>query len=534
MNPSIQHVIIEGHNSSFHDGGVAVFRDGDIIALSAERVDREKHSFNSAAAYEFLRSRLQFEGSRVQDFFCAEYQPFQEINHPLVHASSAFLPSGFDEAVILVAEGQGGYKHGKHVSLSVWRGDSSGLQILEANPQVGPLCVDSWGHAYSAVTYYLGFGQHDQWKTMALASYGDPSVYKGVLGDLFGDPSFVPTEFHVAFGKQWGNADPPGYLGHSERFTSLLGPRRGHAEPINRRHIAIAAAAQRLIEDLLVEKCIAIRQKYGITNLCLAGGVAHNVHANYRIVRESGFEHVFIQPAAGDDGQALGKLLYRLHNQGIARWRMKSAFLGPPYDEEDIRAAIADFEAALCVEQVKSNDCLLDSIAAALMDGRIVAWFQGRSELGPRALGHRSILADPRRPDMRDILNRKVKHREEFQPFAASVIAEFANELWDLPVESPYMLLAAKDRGNAETTVPAVVHVDRSTRIQTVRADNDPLYYALLRRFGKAAGVPVLLNTSFNDRGEPIVETPRQAIESFLRMKLDLLVLHNFVLRKKA
>ncbi len=280
-------------------------------------------------------------------------------------------------------------------------------------------------------------------------------------------------------------------------------------------------------------KCIDLRDRYGLPRLCLAGGVALNVAANSRIVRESGFDEVFIQPAAGDDGQALGKLLYRLHNDfGVPRVKQWDTFRGPEYSMEEAEEALNQHRAKVEWVAFSDHEALARDVAKQLKQQRIVALWNGRSELGPRALGNRSILADPRTPGMRHVLNERVKHREFFQPFALSVRAEDATRYFDLPGESPYMLLVGHARESAVRDVPAALHVDGTSRVHTVTVEREPLLYAILTACSRAGMPPAVINTSFNDKGEPMVETPVHAIRAFLKMSIDRMVLGSFMIRR--
>jgi carbamoyltransferase len=279
--------------------------------------------------------------------------------------------------------------------------------------------------------------------------------------------------------------------------------------------------------------CRYIREKYSLSKLCLAGGVCLNVAANTKILLESGFEEVFIQPAAGDDGQALGKLLYRMNSElGLPRRILRHAYLGPNYTNDEIKNAVIKEGSLFRYKNFTTPQQLIREVASRLERQQVIAWFQGSSELGPRALGHRSILADPRRVEMRNHLN-SIKRREDFQPFALSILSEYMPHLFDLPCPSPFMLLAAKAKSEAANMFPAGLHIDNTCRLQTLTHNENELFYELVEEFMRSTGVSALLNTSFNDKGEPIVETPADAVKTFTKMQsLDALAIGSTLLER--
>lgn len=526
--------ILETHHGKSHDGGVAIYKDSAIVALAAERADRIKHSNNPEQALAFLASRLHVDPAS------ASLGPV--INHPLAHAASAYYASDFDSALILVVDGQGEYTDKSVVSLSLWMGEGLEIKPLEVRDEPAPFCTQSIGHFYSAITYYLGFGFYDQGKTMALAGYGKPgpmttaaaAFCRYANGWIEVNAPFVKTVFDETHGEMFGWPKPVDHDFAKSRLEELLGKIRHKDEPITQHHCDLAYAGQAALEDALLRFCQHMRQKYPAHNLCLAGGVALNVAANTRIVREAGFRDVFIQPAAGDDGQALGKLLYRMHNEfSFPRKPMRHAYLGPGYDHAEIREVVSSAGDRFQSIEFEDRQTLLMEVIKRLLSMKVIAWFQGSSEIGPRALGHRSILADPRKKEMRDHVN-AIKKRESFQPVALSILLEHAADWFDLPCPSPFMLLTAKAKEKSERLMPAGLHIDGTSRLQTLTQAENGLFYDLVSEYMRQAGVPALLNTSFNDKGEPIVETPNDAFKTFVQMEgIDVLVIGSSIIERK-
>ena len=528
---------MEKHHGSSHDGGVAIYKNGAIVSLAAERVDRIKHSVDPGPALAFLSSRLAVDPQSAGGGGPA-------INHPLAHAASAYYVSGFDEALILVIDGQGDYDEQSVISISLWLGQGTDIEALEVYKEPAPFCTNSIGHFYSAITYYIGFGFYEQGKTMALAPYGQPGPITDAIakfcryanGRMEVDPGFVKTVFHETYGSSFPRWRKPDQQEQAKlQLEKLLGPIRRKDEPLAQRHRDLAYAGQWALEETILRFCQDRFRKHGVRNLCLAGGVALNVAANTRIVRESGFGKVFIQPAAGDDGQALGKLLYRMHNKfSLPRKQMLHAYLGPDYDQEEISKAALAAGDSFKITEHKEQSGLLAETVQRIMSGQIIAWVQGGSEIGPRALGHRSILADPRAPGMRARLN-QVKKREDFQPFALAILAEHASDWFDLPCLSPFMLLTATAKDRAQALMPAGLHVDGTSRLQTLTHAENGLFHELVQEYMARTGVPAVLNTSFNDKGVPIVETPHQAVEMFNQMSgVDVLVMGPFILEQNS
>ena len=468
--------------------------------------------------------------------------------HHESHAASAFYPSPFDHAAVLTVDGVGEWAT---ASIGVGRGTE--LELLRE--QRWP---DSLGLLYSAFTHYTGFRVNSgEYKVMGLAPYGEPRYVDLILSrlvELRDDGSFTLDQRYFDY--------MGGLTMTSPAFHELFGgPPRAPESPLTRRDMDLARSVQQVCEEIVLRMAHAAHQATGSRALCMAGGVALNCVANARVLREGPFQTLWVQPAAGDAGGAVGAALLAWHRALGGRRRvmrgadgrpgdaMHGAFLGPAFTDAEIEAALRDAGAAY--ERVESC-ALADRVAALLAEGRVVGWCQGRMEFGPRALGARSILGDPRDPTMQRRMNVAVKFREGFRPFAPSVLAERAAEWFDLDGESPYMLLtapvteerrlAAGDDGRqgldrlhvARSEIPAVTHVDHSARVQTVDAATNPAFHALLRAFEARTGCPVLVNTSFNVRGEPIVCTPADAYRCFVRTDMDHLVVGPFLLDRAA
>ena len=463
-------------------------------------------------------------------------------DHHLSHAASAFFPSPFDEAVILTADGVGEW-----ATTTVAVGKNENLEIKKEIH-----FPHSLGLLYSAFTYYTGFKVNSgEYKLMGLAPYGTPIYEDKVkqLLDLKDDGTFRLDQkyFNYATGLTMTN----------EKFNNLFGqkPRNPQNDKITQFHMDIAASIQKVTEEIMINLAKSIRKEFGISNLCLAGGVALNCVANGKILKEKIFENIWIQPAAGDAGGSLGAALALWHiDQGNKRIvdlndDMKGSYLGTEYNQEEIerelKAVGANFE-------ILNYEELIDKTTEFLSNEKAIGWFQGRMEFGPRALGGRSILGDPRSEKMQKNLNLKVKYRESFRPFAPSVLREDLPEWFEMNVDSPYMLLVANINPNKKiemndeqknlfgidklnvkrSDIPAVTHVDYSARIQTVTKNTNSRYYDLISKFKEKTGCPIIINTSFNVRGEPIVNTPKDAFNCFMGTELDYLVIGDCILDK--
>jgi len=463
--------------------------------------------------------------------------------HHLSHAASAYYPSPFESAAVLTLDGVGEWTT---TSLAVGKGRD--LKVVKEIH-----FPHSLGLLYSAFTYYTGFKVNSgEYKVMGLAPYGEPcyaDLIKEKLITVSEDGSFQldMSYFDYATGLTMTN----------RKFDELFGgPPRTSETELTQREMNLAASVQKVTEDIILELAKGIAQETGERNLCLAGGVALNCVANSILLREKIFDNIWIQPAAGDAGGALGAALsaWYLHHKkdrivSSERDAMKGSYLGPEFSDAEIEA---EFNACGASYKKLSETELIDVVATALVDEKAVGWMQGRMEFGPRALGGRSIIADPRSPTMQKQLNLKVKYRESFRPFAPSVLREDVSEWFAHDTDSPYMLLVADVKEDKRRTmteeektffgidklnvprssVPAITHVDYSARIQTVHADTNPRYHAVISKFKEKTGCPIVVNTSFNVRGEPVICTPTDAFNCFMGTEMDILAVGNYVLYK--
>jgi carbamoyltransferase len=550
--------------SQMHDSSACIARDGQVLfAVAEERLSRLKHDATFPVLS--IRACLDFAGiteSEV-DFICQGWprprfafthdlssyatgkQPvdarallnstryfasmwhqrggenryiqafgptkgrFRFVDHHLAHAISTYAYSGFEDSAVLVLDGRGAWE-----ATSLWRGRNGRLEHMWTIPW-----PNSLGLFYAQFTHYLGFTPYsDEWKVMGLAPYGEPGI------DLseFIVPDKMP--YRVATRLLAGSDASP-----VAQIESRLGPRRAPESEINARHKNLAFAVQDACEQAMLTLARAAVAQTGCRKLCLAGGVALNSKANGKILSEGVVDHIFVQPAAGDDGVCLGAALAPLLDAGGALpiRAMRHAYLGPESPDAEIKRAL---------ETYKIRSTRVENPAAVggemLANGKILGWFQGRMEFGPRALGSRSILADPRDPEMNAKVNNAVKFREWWRPFAPSMLSEVASEYLESATDSPFMILTAQVRPEKRSIIPSVTHVDGSARPQTVERDLNPLYWNLIREFGERTGVPVVMNTSFNLRGEPIVCTPTDAIRTFFSSGMDALVMGNYVVEK--
>lgn len=418
---------------------------------------------------------------------------------------------------------------------------------------ISPMGVVTFPHSlgmfYTALTQYLGFPKYgDEYKVMGLASYGEPEMVeefrKIVIAPNGGRMDFMLAPEYFTYQKSgaemtWSAGEPTIGRLYSDFLAQKLGAAREPAEPVDRRHIAIAASMQRRLEEVIIDRLRSLRRATGLKRLCLAGGVAYNCVVNGKILEQTGFEDIYIQSAAGDAGLAIGAAFDQWHSSAPREreFVMEHANWGPEFRDDEIAAILSSRESEIAsqgcvISQIENEDELCRTTAATIAEGLVVGWFQGRMEWGPRALGNRSILADPRRVEMRDILNAKIKRREMFRPFAPSILEEAAGDYFTQSYPSPFMLMAYSVRPEKRAAIPATTHVDGTGRLQTVNARQNPLYYKLIREFGRQTGVPVLLNTSFNEN-EPVVCGPDEALDCFLRTKMDLLVMGRFSVRRK-
>jgi carbamoyltransferase len=453
-----------------------------------------------------------------------------DVEHHQAHIASAFFVSPFDEAAILSVDAFGDF-----ASTITAVGHDSSYEVLDR-----VLFPHSLGIFYAAFTQWLGFQQYgDEGKVMGLASYGDPAPNLRAMRDALQTTAdlFVLDLDYFTHDKEgvdmtWDDGSP--HIGRifSDKFVETFGPPREPETEVTKHYSDVAASLQRRLEEVYLHLVDRLQVRTGLQRLCLAGGVALNAVANGRILPETGFDELFIQPATSDAGSAVGAAYY-VWNQELRQPRsfvMRDACTGPEYDDAAVVAAIDD--AGLEATRL-DDDALFPAVAERIAAGDIVGWFQGRMEFGPRALGHRSIVADPRSPEMKEILNARIKHREPFRPFGASILAEETGDWFEQDYPSPFMVLVYKTRADKRSLIPAVNHVDDTGRVQTVEREVDPRYYRLIEEFGRQTGVPILLNTSFNEN-EPIVMTPAEALDTFQKTHMDLLVLGNYVLRGDA
>ncbi len=490
----------------------------------------------------FLKDQLFKELKKLDENFAIEKLLFGE--HHFSHAASAFYPSPFEEAVVLTLDGVGEW-----ATTTVAIGKGNKLDIVKEIH-----FPHSLGLLYSAFTYYTGFRVNSgEYKVMGLAPYGEPRYKALILEkiiDLKEDGSFRLDQsyFNYATGLTMTN----------KKFSDLFGQpaRKPETDELTQFHMDIAASVQAVTEEVVLTMTRSLAQEYNIPNLCMAGGVALNCVANGKILRDQSFKDIWMQPAAGDAGGALGVALAVWHKEldnprtVNPKDSMQGAYLGPSYDQNTIEEQLIGCGAKFTA---LSEEEMLEQTARALAEGKAVGWFQGRMEFGPRALGGRSVLGDPRSETMQKTLNLKVKYRESFRPFAPSVLREDVAEWFELDYDSPYMQLVDEvshnkrrqmsaeenalfgiDKLNTKRSeIPAVTHVDYSARIQTVHKETNPRYHALISKFKERTGCPVVVNTSFNVRGEPIVCTPEDAFRCFMGTEIEVLVVGNCILRKE-
>jgi carbamoyltransferase len=573
------HNYVLGLNTYDHDVSACLLRDGAIaFAIAKERITREKHA--SGFYKEVIDYCMEAEGITLDDVdlivrncyilpvsemedrlvyqdmpgFLPEYEradvakhplyrshaaKVKTISHHLAHAYSAFAVSPFEQGVVMVVDGVGSYRSDvsepypatdtatplARESESYYKFDGSKIECLKKvwmEPDRGFLSDEFYnmpglGALYSRASTYI-FGDWNKCgELMGLAPYGRREQMKPLM-EIAGNELQVP---------RW-----------SAEFNQPYVMDRGgkwEASPSMRHWEDLAWRVQDDTEKVLLARARWLRETTGARNLCIAGGVALNCVANGRIAREAGFENVWIQPAAGDDGIAIGCAVYgQLEVLKQPRsFVMKQSYVGKPYAEEDIEKATQKFLVRIQTTAIRSDNICRET-AKLLAEQRVIGWFQGGSEFGPRALGNRSLLADPRKAEMKDILNSRVKHRQPFRPFAPIVLAERAKEIFEGEEDSPFMLIAKAVCSEWRDRIPAIVHVDGTARVQTVSQDTNPVLYRLLKEFEALTGVPVLINTSFNVKGEPIVETPADAVVCFLTTGIDNLVLHDTLISKNA
>jgi len=442
--------------------------------------------------------------------------PILFVEHHLAHAASTFFVSPFDEAAILTVDGVG-----------EWATTTCGLgrsNHIELTQEIR--FPHSLGLLYSAVTAYLGFEVNEgEGKVMGLAPYGQP-VYRKQFEDVIDvkpDGSFRLNLDYFAF--HYGTEM------FSPRFEQVFGPRRQRGEPLNDHYNNMAATVEAVLEDTMLALARDLKKTTGSHYLCIGGGVGLSSCSNGRLLREVPFDDIFIQPAAGDGGTSVGVTTY-INTMLLGNPRnyvMRDAYLGPEYSDDEIETYLGQNG----IPHTRLSDKeLLETTARLLTEQKIIGWYQGRLEFGPRALGHRSILADPRNPKMKEIVNERVKHREPFRPFAPSALLDRSPEFFDCSVPSPFMLLVADVHPDKRALIPAITHVDGTARLQTVTREENGVYYDLIAEFDRQTGVPVIFNTSFNDKGEAIVRTPEDAYKCFAKTGMDYLVMGHFLVSK--
>ncbi len=568
------HTYILGINAYDHDVSACLLRDGEIaFAITKERITRQKHDtgfYQEVIDYclsaegitlddvdlvvrncyvlpvEDLEQRLMYEDvpefmdederkqAAASPLHLSTSDKVVTLSHHLAHAYSAFAASPFDEGVVMVVDGVGNYATDipekdqltenvnplARESESYYKFQGSKLEALKKiwlEPTRGFLSDEFFfmaglGALYSRVSSYIFADWNKCGEVMGLAPYGRPNGFEPLL--QMQDGELKVPDWTAAFNRPY----------RDQKWEET--PELAHWEDM-------AWRIQDDTEKVLLARAIWLREASGAKNLCIAGGVGLNCVANGRLVREAGYDNIWIQPAAGDDGIAIGCAYYG-HCEILKKPRsfvMEHSYLGRPYSDQDVQDVVSRGLIGLATKSTRSENICRDT-AKLLSEGKVLGWFQGRSEFGPRALGNRSILADPRKPEMKETLNSRVKFRQAFRPFAPIVLAERASEIFAGDEESPFMLIAKNVRPEWRDKIPAIVHVDGTARVQTVRRETNERLYRLLKEFEALTGVPVLLNTSFNVKGEPIVETPLDAVRCFLSTGIDHLAIHDLLLAK--
>ena len=559
---------ILGISCFYHDAAACVLRDGEVVAAaSEERFTRKKHDADfpqNAVRYCLEEAGIEVGDLAFVGFYDKPFTKFERIlttylgvaprgikswvlaiplwlkekiflrktiekklgydgeilfsEHHESHAASSFYCSPFDEAAILTLDGVGEWAT---AAKGVGRGEEITLTHEIHFPH-------SLGLLYTAFTYYLGFKVNSgEYKVMGLAPYGQPTYYDRIMDNLIDvkpDGSFKLNMDYFAYTYDLKMIN--------SKFDDLFeGPPRVPETWLNQREFDIAASIQKALEEVVLRLCRSLHKETGLANLCLAGGVALNCVANGKILKETPFTDLYVQPAAGDAGGAVGvaKLIWHRYLGRERQRPLPNAFLGPEYSNDEIRTYLK--EKGVPYRELRPED-LVSEVARLIEEKNVIGWFQGRMEFGPRALGSRSILADARDAEMRNTVNMRIKFREGFRPFAPTVTLEGCPEWFELDCPSPYMLLVADVR-EGKRVIPSVTHVDNSARIQTVSEEENPLYYRLLKVYEQRTGVPVIINTSFNVRGEPIVRSPADAYLCFMRTNMDYLAMGDFLLDKK-
>ena len=553
--------------SQGHDAAAALVVDGDVVAAGAEeRFNRRKHSGEfpiGAIRYCLDEAGLSFEDiDEVAHGF--DYTPYakffsidevgakryrqvfsrktlvdrvreslpgirddqvSQVPHHLAHAASAYLTSGWNECLALVADGMGEVE--SVTAYHCRNGDIERLHSISARDSIGIL--------YSLVTLHLGFDFNaDEYKIMGLAPYGDPERFAPFFRrevELLADGSARIPALHL----NRTTDERENYTATRRHLHEALIGERHPDDEITQDHRDVAAALQACLDETMLHIAGSFAKRTGIRKLALAGGVALNCTTNGHLRQSGRFDDIYVQPASGDDGTALGAALYRASRNGeVCNRRMPVPFYGPKHSQAEVDQVLEDFADRVCVTRFDSVEAVCKRAAEMIADGRVVAWHRGRMEFGPRALGNRSILADPGAPDMRDRINAMVKKRESFRPFAPSVTVEQVGRFFEVPdgEEFPYMIMVVDVRPEFREALPAITHVNGSARVQTVNVKDNPDYHALLKEVGKLTDREMVLNTSFNVKGQPMVNTPYEAVETFLGTGIDALFLEQCLVTK--
>ena len=490
---------------------VPAMNDPTKVERIIDDIEKIKENF---AIESLIRNKLNY-GGRISYF-----------NHHLCHLASTYYPSGFSEALLSSYDGIGEVQSGM-----IGIGRSGKIEIIHGS-SVFP---DSLGLLYSAVTYYLGWRHHcDEGIVMGLATYGDPTnevpgegrTYKEVFEEII----TVPDAYNYCVEENWITYHKKRDSWVSDHFYDVFGPKRDTDGEIEQHHMDIAAGMQARLQDVVIDQLRYASEQTKLRKLCLSGGVALNCSLNGEIERQQIFDEIFVQPASGDAGVAIGACYLATAEQrsNLQPKKQHNFYLGSGFSKDEIIALLEELEL-----DYETPDNIFRSTAKYLEQGKIVGWFQGRAEFGPRALGNRSILTRPYPASMKDYLNSRVKFRESFRPFAPAVLSERASDYFEIQQESPHMLIATQATSLARKKIPATVHVDNSCRVQTVRKENNPRFYDLLCSFHELTNCPVLLNTSFNVKGQPIVNTPKQAIHCYQSTNIDCLILGDILLVKQ-
>lgn len=527
-----------------HDGGAAILVDGKIIAaIGEERLTRQKytHGYLNAVSYCLNEAGLKINdvdhfvfssyGKNLPKKFIGELEIFGvdpqkslRVDHHLSHAYGSFCMSGFEESLVIVIDGQGNNTDTETYYLA----NSNGIKRIGGNDPKRSV-AKGIGRTYEAVTNFLGWKDQNAGKTMGLSALGKLGRYKPTLFEL--DDLTVKSKLEHKYEK--------GIVEFSKKFGLDFGPIYSLGK--TKDGADLSAYLQNETEKIIVELVEKLIKKTGVKNVCLAGGVALNCGTNTALYQNPMIDNLFVLPASSDRGQCLGNALYGYHKLTgkLVKKRNYVDYLGKNYSDTEIRKALEKNHTSFVAKTIPTYEMVFEKkkniakeVAKLINKNKIVAWFQGRSEFGPRALGNRSLVCNPTTLQMKDLLNNKVKYRENFRPFAPSCLEEKASEYFQIKGKSPYMLLTVPVIKEKQSKIPAIVHVDGSARLQTVNRTDNKMYYDLINEFYKLSGVPVVLNTSFNNQ-EPIVETPGDAVNTFLSTNIDYLAIGNYLVKKR-